>query len=44
MDGAAFAVARDTGIPILVFCGEGEGAIERALSGLAPSTLVSGGE
>jgi uridylate kinase len=41
MDGSAFAIARDTGIPILVFCGEGEGSIERALSGAARSTLVS---
>jgi uridylate kinase len=44
MDGSAFAIARDTNIPILVFCGEGEGSIARALSGQAPSTLVSGGE
>ena len=43
MDGSAFAIARDTRIPILVFCGEGEGAIARALSGEAPSTLVSAG-
>ncbi len=41
MDGAAFAIARDTRIPILVFCGEGQGAIAAALSGAAPSTLVS---
>jgi uridylate kinase len=41
MDGSAFAIARDTAIPILVFCGEGEAAIMRALTGLAPSTLVS---
>jgi uridylate kinase len=43
MDGSAFAIARDTGIPILVFCGDGEGSIERALSGAARSTLVSAG-
>jgi uridylate kinase len=43
MDGAAFAIARDTRIPILVFCGEGQGAIAAALSGAAPSTLVSAG-
>jgi uridylate kinase len=43
MDGSAFAIARDTNIPILVFCGEGEGSIEKALAGLAPSTLVCGG-
>jgi uridylate kinase len=41
MDGSAFAVARDTNIPILVFCGEGQGSIGKALSGQAPSTLVS---
>jgi uridylate kinase len=41
MDGAAFAIARDTGIPILVFCGEREGSIAAALSGTAHSTLVS---
>ena len=43
MDGSAFAIARDTRIPILVFCGEGQGAIAAALSGSAPSTLVSAG-
>jgi uridylate kinase len=43
MDGAAFAIARDTGIPILVFCGEGEGSIASALNGSARSTLVSKG-
>ena len=41
MDGSAFAIARDTGIPILVFCGEGEGSIGAALSGAARSTLVT---
>ncbi len=43
MDGSAFAIARDTRIPILVFCGEGPGAIASALSGVAHSTLVSAG-
>ncbi len=43
MDGSAFAIARDTGIPILVFCSEGEGSLEKALSGTAPSTLVWAG-
>jgi uridylate kinase len=41
MDGSAFAVARDAAIPILVFCGEGDGAIAHALSGARRSTLVS---
>jgi uridylate kinase len=40
MDGSAFAIARDTRIPILVFRDE-EGGIARALSGEAKSTLVS---
>jgi uridylate kinase len=43
MDGSAFAIARDTAIPILVFCGEGEGSIAQALTGAAKSTLVSAG-
>ena len=42
MDGSAFAIARDTGIPILVFSGEGEGSIADALTGATPSTLVCG--
>jgi uridylate kinase len=41
MDGSAFAIARDTGIPILVFAGEGEESIAKALTGAARSTLVS---
>ena len=44
MDGSAFAIARDTGIPILVFCGDGEGSIQAALSGQARSTLVTKGQ
>jgi uridylate kinase len=41
MDGAAFALARDVGIPILVFSIEETGSIERALAGRMASTLVS---
>lgn len=40
MDGSAFAIARDTGVPILVFRGEGGAGILAALNGAAPSTLV----
>jgi uridylate kinase len=43
MDAAAFALARDARIPILVFSGEGEGSIAQALAGTARSTLVSAG-
>jgi len=43
MDSAAFAIARDARIPILVFCSEGESSIHKALSGAARSTLVSEG-
>lgn len=43
MDGSAFAIARDTGIPILVFCGEDDGSIQAALSGQSRSTLVTAG-
>jgi len=43
MDGSAFAIARDTGIPILVFCGDGDGSIQAALAGTARSTLVTAG-
>jgi uridylate kinase len=41
MDGAAFALARDARIPILVFSIEGEASIARALAGQGVSTLVS---
>jgi uridylate kinase len=43
MDGAAFALARDAGIPIVVFSAESEGAIARVLSGDLPATIVSAG-
>ncbi|WP_088342517.1 MULTISPECIES: UMP kinase [Rhodomicrobium] len=43
MDGAAFALARDAAIPILVFCVEGEGSIEQVLYGELASTLVTAG-
>jgi uridylate kinase len=42
MDGAAFALARDSKIPIVVFSIEAEGSLERVLAGRQPSTLVSG--
>ena len=41
MDAAAFAIARDAQIPILVFAGETNGAIANALTGKARSTLVT---
>jgi uridylate kinase len=41
MDGAAFALARDARIPIVVFSGEAEGAIARVLTGEAASTTVT---
>jgi uridylate kinase len=41
MDASAFAIARDAGIPILVFRGVGEGNVARALAGTARSTLVA---
>ncbi|NJO34187.1 MAG: hypothetical protein HC869_14700 [Rhodospirillales bacterium] len=40
MDGAAFALARDTRIPIVVFSIEAEGSISRVLAGEGVSTLV----
>ncbi len=43
MDGAAFALARDAAIPIVVFSAESEGAIARVLSGDLPATIVSAG-
>ena len=41
MDTAAFALARENRIPILVFSIEGEGAICNALEGRAAATLVT---
>lgn len=41
MDGAAFALARDVGIPILVFSIDEPGSIERVLAGRMASTLIS---
>ncbi|MBX2805998.1 MAG: UMP kinase [Hyphomicrobiales bacterium] len=41
MDAAAFAIARDAEIPIVVFSLHGEGSIAGALSGVRPSTLVT---
>lgn len=40
MDAAAFAIARDAQIPIMVFAGEGRGNIVDALTGKARATLV----
>jgi uridylate kinase len=40
MDAAAFAIARDTQIPIMVFAGEKKGSIVNALTGRAKATLV----
>ncbi len=44
MDAAAFAIARDARIPIMVFAGEANGSIVNALTGRARSTLVTAGE
>jgi uridylate kinase len=41
MDGAAFALARDSGIPIVVFSAEREGSIARVLAGEQASTVIS---
>jgi len=41
MDAAAFAIARDARIPIMVFAGEANGSIVNALTGKARSTLVT---
>jgi len=41
MDGAAFALARDTRIPIVVFSGDAEGSIARVLAGELTATVVS---
>jgi uridylate kinase len=41
MDGAAFAIARDAGIPIVVFSLAETGNIGRVLAGNLPSTVVS---
>jgi uridylate kinase len=41
MDGAAFAIARDAGIPIVVFSLVEAGNIGRVLAGDLPSTVVS---
>jgi uridylate kinase len=43
MDGAAFAIARDTRIPIAVFSSEGEGSIARVLAGQGAATIVAAG-
>jgi uridylate kinase len=43
MDAAAFAIARDAKIPIVVFSLQHEGNIAGALSGETPSTLVTAG-
>ncbi len=43
MDAAAFAIARDAKIPIVVFSLQQEGNIAKALSGEVPSTLVTAG-
>lgn len=43
MDGTAFALARDTGIPIIVFSGEEEGSIARVLAGEGAATIVTAG-
>jgi uridylate kinase len=42
MDGAAFALARDVGIPIVVFSIEEQGSIHKVLAGRMASTLVTG--
>ena len=41
MDGAAFALARDAQIPVVVFSIEEQGSIEQVLAGRMASTLVS---
>ncbi len=41
MDAAAFALARDANIPILVFSAEAEGSVARALRGEQTATLVA---
>jgi len=41
MDGAAFALARDSRIPIVVFSIEAQGSIEQVLAGRMASTLVT---
>jgi uridylate kinase len=41
MDGAAFALARDTGIPIVVFSTEEQASIAQVLAGRVASTLVT---
>lgn len=41
MDGAAFALARDAAIPIVVFSAQSEGSIVRVLAGDLPATIVS---
>ncbi len=41
MDAAAFALARDSRIPIVVFCIEAEGSIGAVLGGKADSTFVT---
>jgi uridylate kinase len=43
MDAAAFAIARDANIPIVVFSLQDDGSIANALNGEGPSTLVAAG-
>ncbi|MBV1693999.1 MAG: UMP kinase [Hyphomicrobiales bacterium] len=42
MDGAAVALARDNGIPVIVFSIDEPGNLERVLKGTAKSTIVRG--
>ncbi len=44
MDGAAVALARDAGLPVLVFSMKEKGNIAKAVQGEAIGTLVTGGE
>ncbi len=44
MDGAAIALARDAGLPVLVFSMEKRGNIARAVQGESIGTIVTGGE
>ncbi len=44
IDGAAIALARDAGLPVLVFSMEKRGNIARAVQGESIGTIVTGGE
>ena len=44
MDGAAIALARDNGLPVLVFSIEEPGNLLKALRGEARATVIAGGE